>query len=315
MGKPSAKSADTIVNMIRSLANGQNGSHISSETGSANGVDATLLPRIHEALELVHNPHSSNESRQQAFLFLEEVKANDAAPYHGFSLASDRTQQAVVRHYALSLLEHGIKHKWSSYSENEATAVRGWIMQLAEIISPEDPLYLRNKVAQLWTEIAKRCWGDQWLDMDELLVRLWGGPLVHKEFVFFVLETLSEEIFNGEDTTAALREGVLSKACVEIFTPASVLKETFPNRQVGTGVRYGEEGWLVRLGQLFGLCMDNGVSNDEYRTCAIRILAVYKSVMPWAIPSAISAASCVKYMGSGLAVSTVSVQMVSCTNT
>lgn len=291
--------------------NRRNGSHIAAGSNPTNGADTTFLPRIHEALKLVHNPHSSNESRQQASQYLEEIKADDAAPYHGFQLAADRSQEAVVRHYALSLLEHAIKHKWSNYTEEEATALRRWVMQLAEIISPEDPLFLRNKVAQLWTEIAKRCWGDQWIDMDELLVRLWGGPLVHREFVFFVLETLSEEIFNGEDTTAALREGVLSKACVEIFTPALVLAETFPNRQRGAGVRYGEEGWLVRLGELFAQCLDNGVSNEEYRTCALRILAVYRSVMPWAIPTAISAASCVKYMGSGLAVSSVAVQMVS----
>lgn len=296
--------------MNNSPANGQNGSHSTSIISSTNGTDTTLLPRIHEALKLVHNPHSSNESRRQASQFLEEVKADDEAPYHGFRLAADRSQQAVVRHYALSLLEHAIKHKWSGYTVDQATTLREWVMQLAEIISLEDPLYLRNKVAQLWTEIAKRCWGDQWVNMDELLVQLWGGPLVHKEFVFFVLETLSEEIFNGEDTIAALRDGVLSKACVEIFTPALVLTEAFPNRQVGAGVRFGEEGWLVRLGVLFSQCLENGISNEEYRICAIRILAVYKSVMLWAIPSAISAASCVKYMGSGLAVSNVNVQMV-----
>lgn len=294
------------------FTNGQNGSHHMANSDLAGGGDIAFLPRIHEALKIVHDPHSSNNSRQQASQYLEEVKADDAAPYHGFRLAADRNQQAVVRHYALSLLEHAIKHKWAGYTEDQAGALRHWVMQLADIISPEDPLFLRNKIAQLWTEVAKRCWGEQWVDMDELLVRTWlRGPLVHKEFVFFVLETLSEEIFNGDDTTAALREGILSKACVEIFTPALVLAETFPNRQKGVGVRYGEEGWLVRLGELFALCMESGMTDEEYRTCAVRILAVYKSVMPWAIPAAISSASCVKYMGSGLAASSVAVQMAS----
>ena len=203
-----------------------------------NGGSANLLPRIHEALELVHSSQSSNESRQQASIFLDEIKANDEAPYHGFTLASDKTQQPVVRHYALSLLEHAIKHKWAEYSEVQATALREWVLQLSQNITPEDPLYLRNKTAQLWVEIAKRSWGAEWLDMDELLVQLWKlpGSVVHKEFVLFVLETLSDEVFNGEDTVAALREGALSKACVEIFTPAIVLTEAFPNRQAGTPV-------------------------------------------------------------------------------
>jgi exportin-5 len=280
------------------------------------GGSTTLLPQIHEALELVHSPYSSNESRQQASIFLEEIKANNEAPYHGFTLASDKSQESVVRHYALSLLEHAIKHKWAEYSQNQATTLREWIIQLSQNISSNDPLYLRNKVAQLWVEITKRSWGADWLDMDELLVRLWERPgsSVHKEFVLFVLETLSDEIFNGEDTVAALREGALSKACVEIFTPAIVLAEAFPNRQVGTAVRCGEDGWLVRMGQLLSQCLGtDALQSKEQQTCAVKTLAVYKSVMPWAIPSAIASASCVQNMCASLAASSVAVQLVSFT--
>jgi exportin-5 len=282
-----------------------------------NGGSTDLLPRIHEALELVHGPYSSNESRQQASSFLEDLKADDAAPYHGFTLASDKSQQPVVRHYALSLLEHAIKHKWAGYTSEQATTLREWVLQLSRNIAPEDPLYLRNKTAQLWVEIAKRSWAAEWTNMDELLVQLWElpGSTVHKEFVLFVLETLSDEVFNGEDPVAVLREGALSKACVEILTPAIVLAEVFPNRQVGTpgtSVRFGEEGWLVRLGELLSQCLSPEASqNPQYQACAVKALAVYKSVMPWGIPRAIASASCVQHMCTSLAASSVSVQLVS----
>jgi exportin-5 len=295
--------------------NGHNTIAVEASTSHhPNGSSATLLPRIHEALELVHSPYSSNESRQQASLFLEEIKADDEAPYHGFTLASDKGQQPVVRHYALSLLEHAIKHKWAEYSDEQATTLREWILQLSQGLTTEDPLYLRNKTAQLWVEIAKRSWAAEWTDMDELLVRLWELPnsMVQKEFVLFVLETLSDEVFNGEDTVAIMREGALSKACVEIFTPAIVLAEAFPNRQIGTSVRCGEEGWLVRLGELLNHCLaSENFQNSQFQTCAVKILAVYKSVMPWAIPRAIASASCVQHMSSSLAVSSVPVQLVS----
>lgn len=295
--------------------NGSTNGHVEADPSQhVNGGNTTLLPRIHAALELVHSPYSSNDSRRQASLFLEEVKANDEAPYHGFELASDKTQQPVVRHYALSLLEHAIKHKWGEYSEAQATALREWVLQLSQNLIPEDPLYLRNKTAQLWVEIAKRSWAAEWTDMDELLVRLWELPssIVHKEFVLFVLETLSDEVFNGEDTITIMREGALSKACVEIFTPAIVLAEAFPNRQIGTSVRCGEEGWLVRLGELLNQCLNPEVfQNSQYQTCAVRTLAVYKSVMPWAIPRAIASASCVQRMCTSLAASSVPVQLVS----
>jgi len=295
--------------------NGHGTVGVEAESGrQISGGNTNLLPRIHEALELVHSPYSSNESRRQASLFLEEVKADDEAPYHGFTLASDKDQQPVVRHYALSLLEHAIKHKWAEYSEAQASALRGWVLQLSQNISLEDPLYLRNKTAQLWVDIAKRSWAAEWTDMDELLVRLWElpGSIVHKEFVLFVLETLSDEVFNGEDTVAILREGALSKACVEIFTPAIVLAEAFPNRQLGTDVRYGEEGWLVRLGELLNHCLSpDSFQNVQYQTCAVKTLAVYKSVMPWAIPRAIASASCVQHMCNSLAAPSVPVQLVS----
>ena len=296
--------------------NGSTNGHTAAVEGSGeqiNGGSTALLPRIHEALQLVHSPYSPNESRRQASQFLEEVKADDEAPYHGFTLASDKSQEAVVRHYALSLLEHAIKHKWAEYSLEQASTLREWILQLSQGVAPEDPLYLRNKTAQLWVEVAKRSWGAEWMDMDELLVRLWElpGPIVHKEFVLYVLETLSEEIFNGEDTVAILREGALSKACVEIFTPAIVLAEVFPNRQIGAKIRHGEEGWLVRLGELLKQCLEYDPSqNVEYQTCAVKTLAVFKSVMPWAVPRAIASSSCVEHMCACLAAPSVPMQLV-----
>ncbi|KAG9242792.1 armadillo-type protein [Calycina marina] len=280
---------------------------------SQNG-NTTLLPRIQQALELVHSTYSSNQSRQEASAYLERVKTDNEAPYHGFALASDHSQQPIVRHYALSILEYAIRHKWPEYSQEQAMILRGWVMQLSKNIISEDPQYLRNKTAQLWVEIAKRSWADDWLDMDELLVQLWElqGPIVYKEFVLFVLETLSDEVFNSEDTVAALRVGVLSKACVEIFTPAIVLAEVFPRRSSATVVRYGEQGWLVRLGELLDQCLGpDGAQNAQYQSCAVKLLAVYKSVMPWAVPRAIASASCVQRMCTSLAASTVSVQLAS----
>ncbi|THV49418.1 hypothetical protein BGAL_0196g00160 [Botrytis galanthina] len=278
----------------------------------ANGNTA-LLSQIHEALKLVHAPYSSNQSRQQASSFLENIKAEDEAPYHGFTLASDKSQEPVVRHYALSLLEHAIKHKWAAYSEGQASALRQWVIQLSENLAQEDPSYLRNKTAQLWVEIAKRSWGSEWIDMDKLLVGLWElpGTVVYKEFVLFVLETLSDEVFNGEDAVTVLREGALSKACVEIFTPAVVLSEAFPNRQLGTVLRHGEEGWLVRIGGLLGQCLQLDISSPQYQSCAVKILAVYKSVVPWTVPKAISSAQCVQYMCKCLAAPSTPVQLAS----
>lgn len=271
--------------------------------------EASPIARIHEALTIVHSPYSTNDTRKEASAYLEQLKSDISAPYHGFTLASDKSQEPVVRHYALSLLENAIRHKWFEYEEPEANAMRGWVLQLSEAVAQQDPLYLRNKTAQLWVEIAKRSWANQWMDMDQLLVQLWStGAIVHKEFVLFVLENLSEEVFAKEDGSAAMREQVLKTACVQIFTPAEVLQKEFPNRSQTPKVRYGDEGWLVRLCQFLGQCIQDG--GDESRSCAVKILAVFRSVMPWVVPKAIAAAHCVDYMCQSLALPDNRVQTV-----
>jgi exportin-5 len=284
-----------------------------ASAAAVNGGGMAILPRIHEALELIHNPHSSNQARQEAQQFLEEVKNLDEAPSHGYTLASDKSQSPVIRHYALSLLEHAIKHKWSKYTPDQAAALRNWVLELSSNISRDDPAYLRNKIAQLWVEVAKRCWADSWMDMDALLVRLWQVPdsAVHKELVLLILETLSDEIFSSDDPVVAEREGVLSKASVEIFTPTKVLLETFPNREAGPEVRCGDEGWLQRITDFLGQCLAADLQNDEgLRNCAIRAFAVMFSLMPWVIPNAATATGCVPAMCQGLRASHITVQKV-----
>lgn len=284
-------------------------------SGSA-GVDTdnmAVLPKIHEALEVVHSPYSSNDSRKDAQLFLEDIKNDEKASFYGFHLAFDKTQSPVVRHYALSLLEHAIKHKWGDYTQEQAVALRNCVLELSQDVSREDPAYLRNKIALLWVEVAKRSWAGEWMDMDAMLVRLWEVPdsSAHKELVLSILEMLSDDIFNGEDTVVTIREGVLSKASVEIFTPAAVLADTFPNRQAGPDVRCGNEGWLSRITDLLSQCLSGDVQNNaELRSCAVRALAVFYSLLPWVVPNAVTATQCVPVMCEGLRAPHIEVQKV-----
>lgn len=272
-----------------------------------------ILSKMHEALEVVHSPYSGNDARRQAQSFLEEVKDVPEAPFQGYKLASDKNRPPVVRHYALSLLEHAIRYSWSTYTLEQAAALRNWVLELGHSVSRADPAYLRNKTAQLWVEVAKRSWGSEWMDMDAMLVQLWQvqDSAALKEFVMFVLEALSDEVFAGDDSVVAMREGVLSKACVEIFTPVAVLTEAFPNRQPGPDVRHGHEGWLSRISEFLDYCLNaRAENNDEVKACTIKGFSLLLSLMPWAIPRAIAAAQCVTVMTAGLASPHVDIQKV-----
>ncbi|KAL2135694.1 hypothetical protein VTI74DRAFT_7375 [Chaetomium olivicolor] len=281
-------------------------------TGAAAGDGGeAILVRIHEALKVVHSPYSANQARQEAQNFLEQVKTVPEAPSHGFNLAFNRPQEPIVRHYGLSLLEHAVKHKWAEYSPEHREFLRAWVLQLADTVSPEDPTYLRNKIAQIWVEVAKRAWVATWMDMDCLLVQLWQIPNspIHKQFVLQILETLSDEIFNGDDVVVALREGALSKACVEIFTPASILGDSFPNRQASPEVRFEADGWLSRITQFINECLNSGVEQSEdVRACVVKALNTLNSVVTWAIPRAMKDVGCRDVMCNCLATPSVPVQ-------
>ena len=283
-----------------------NGSHSTAAGVDAGETDAQIL----WALELIHDPRSSNVLRQDASRYLEQMRSQGEAPYRGYLLATDKSNSPVVRHYGLSLLEHAVHHRWSEYSEEQSRAVREWALKLAQSVADQDPLFIRNKIAQLWVDIAKRSWGLDWLDMDELLVQLWAGSIIQKELVLTILETLSDNSFGREDITTGLRGNELNKACVEIFTPATILVEHFPTREVGVGVRYGQEGWISRISDLLSWCNGAGNTVEGLESCTIGTLSVLRSVAGWAILGALTHTRCVPNICDSLLANNERIQLV-----
>ena len=285
------------------VTNGVDG-HVGLEHESSNN-------KMLEALKAVHDPRSTNQLRQNASRYLEDLRSRDEAPDDGFQLASDTRQLPVVRHYGLSLLEYAIRHKWSHYTPEQCKAVQEWVVKLANGTAGEDPPYITNKIAGLWVEVAKRSWGLQWMDMDELLLHLWEGSVVQKALVLTILESLSEEIFGVDDTTAALRGSDLNRACVEIFTPAKTLTEHFPARETTINIRYGTDGWLSRLSDLLGHCVADGKIDQDQQLCAVKSLLTFKSILTWIIPRALVTTQSVHRICSCLAASNTTIQLVS----
>ncbi|KAL8945106.1 MAG: hypothetical protein Q9211_000379 [Gyalolechia sp. 1 TL-2023] len=244
--------------------------------------------QIRRALEVIHDARSANSLRQEASHYLESIKSDEEAPYYGYKLGADKSQAAIVGHYGLSLLEHAVRHRWADYSAEQSAMVRGWEVDLAQNATESDPFFLRTKIATIWVEIAKRSWALDWMDMDECLVRLWEGSLASKELVLTILETLSEDVFGNEDATAGLRGTDLNRACVDIFTPMSVLLEHYPSRETSVNVRYGEEGWLSRMADLLHWCNMQDSGGQAEKACAAKVLITLRSVISWVIPKSIS---------------------------
>ncbi|EEP82733.1 conserved hypothetical protein [Uncinocarpus reesii 1704] len=276
---------------------------------NSNGTGQPDLGNIIQALEIIHTRATTNEVRKQASEFLELQKHEKNAVQNGFYLAAERNHSPVVRHFGLSLLEHVLKHRLSELTPAQVGHLRGLILGLAQEIQAQDMAYIRNKLVLLWVEIAKRTWALDWLGMDESLVQLWSGTLIHKEFVLGVLETLSDDVFHHEDTASSLRGTDLNRALLEICTPHAVFCEVYPERAQHTELRFGAEGWLYRITMFLNDCVRNLNSSPEVRICAQKALATLRTMMTWNIPLAIASSQCVQAMCMALTANDESVLM------
>ncbi|KAF3931867.1 Exportin-5 [Dactylella cylindrospora] len=272
-----------------------NGAGTNGETHQT--IEGPVVQQIIAALEVIHNPQSSNNHRKEAGDFLEQAKADAKAPLHGYTLASDSTQVPAVRHFGLGLLAHAIRYNWIDYGVDESTTIREWVVALAKQTSPSDPSYLRNKIAQLWVDVARKSWPSEWVDMDFKLVELWNIDLFKRELSMYILESLVDEIFNREDSQGDPRTTNLHKSCVDVFTPYQVLVESYPQRDNKVEIRCGNEGWLGRLVGQLQQCLSGDISDSKEEAFAVQVLSTLRSCMTWSIPKAIIHAGVVDSLG------------------
>jgi len=284
----------------------------STTTSSTAATSSSDLAQVLQALQAIYAPASTNDTRRQATEFLEQAKRHPDAPLHGHTLARDGAQPTALRYYGLTLLEHTIRYRWDELTPDQTAVLRDYIVELAQATTAGDAVYLRNKVAQLWSEIAKRSWAaDEWAAMDEQLVALWAESPHHQAVVLCVLETLCDDVFNRDDAAAGLRGSDLGRACVDIFTPLAVLQEILPARDKSLAVRCGSEGWLSRLCANLAECLRHDYhEQDAVRVSAIKTMHALRAAMPWTMPKAIAATRVVEAVCKALAVPVVEMQLV-----
>ncbi len=276
--------------------------------GTANFLPKETAVGIIQALEVAHNPSSSPSLRQEAYVFLEQCKTLPEAAQYGFYLALDTTQSPAVRHYGLSLLEAAAG---SSTNTLPFHVLHASLWQLAESVNQMGPVYMRNKIAKIWTEYAKRFWLSQWLDMDEQLCKLWSKEFAHKELVAVILENLAEDIFTKDDPVVSLRGTTLSRSFVEIMVPLQPDDEDGALETPSGRVKHGTEGWLARLASFLEWALPDRVqAHPPTRACALRVYSALTSTMTHIKLRPIAAAHCHIRVAAGLMIPDTEIQLV-----
>lgn len=284
--------------------NGHLEHHVNNEENTTKSAGAIL-----HALGLIHSPTSDNNIRRLATEFLNRQKDADGAYRPGYYLAADHGRGSIVRHFGLSLIEHTIRLKWHDLPDDEAAQVRSWTLDLTRNITESDPPYIRNKVAQLWVELAKKSWAVDWLDMDQALLTLWTKELTSKDLVLTILENLSEDTFAREDSAAAIRGQELNTALVEIFTPAAQFAGGLMVGKASVQLRADDEGWLARILRFMQECISNA-STPQARVCLTKSLATLRSVFSWIMLSAVVSTHALPTVCASLSVEDTDVLMV-----
>ena len=241
----------------------------------SDNVFADLIPAIHA----IYDPRSSNETRKQATIFLEEAKVLPQAAARGFTLASDISQPPQTRHFGLGLIDYNVKYRWEELHEQDADAMKSMVIKLGQNIRDDEPTYMRNKVAQLWVDLAEKIWPESWIDLDASLLEFWQASFAHQMMVLNILQLLSESVFVRVDQGDGPSGNTLGKACAEIFAPSQALADLSRPR-TDLSVRAGEEGWLFRILERLTWSCSNIGSDPRAKIYTIQLLATIQSIVP-----------------------------------
>ncbi|TPX35927.1 hypothetical protein SmJEL517_g01740 [Synchytrium microbalum] len=202
-------------------------------------MDPNTLNQVVEALNTIFNPSSTNDQRRIAQQFCESVKEAPTGPIVGHFLArKDSGQPDVVRHFGLSALEHGIRFHWAQYTAQEREQIRNCVVDLVQNGTKDiliEPLYIKEKCARLFVEVAKRMWpGQAWDNADRLLRQLYDATPTTREVVLLILRSLAEDVFVFEDAVAELRKRELCSAMMASAISSHLLEQERQSRLAET---------------------------------------------------------------------------------
>ncbi|KAG0582809.1 hypothetical protein KC19_3G087700 [Ceratodon purpureus] len=155
---------------------------------------------------------SSPDARQQALAYIESLKSGDVHNLAtvGFGLVKPELP-LEVRLIGLKLLQHMIRMRWENLStegRQQMTAMAGNLLQ--ESANPNEKWTLKNRVAGLMAEVARREGPPLWKDMLPALFALGSNSALHAELVAMFFRLLPEDVtVHNEDLDGERRRQLL----------------------------------------------------------------------------------------------------------
>ncbi|KAJ3090614.1 hypothetical protein HK102_003205 [Quaeritorhiza haematococci] len=194
-----------------------------------------VILQVVEAINTIYNANATSDQRKYAQEYTESIKESTVSPTLGHFLAhKNNNQSEVVRYFGLALLEHSVKYKWANLQPAERDQTREAVVDLLKNgtydILVERP-FIKEKLAKLVVEVAKRMWPLQWPDMDALLRELYVSSPISQELVLIIYRSLAEDIFIYDDAIASMRNKELTTAMFSVVCSARVLTDAHQGAQ------------------------------------------------------------------------------------
>ncbi|XP_061183399.1 exportin-5-like [Saccostrea echinata] len=157
---------------------------------------SALAAELSNAIETILNPSSSQNDRQNAHKICEEFK--ESSPFCvpvGLVLA-EKSYKPVIRHFGLQLLEHAIKFRWIDMKTEEKEYLKTNALQFmanGTLGILEEEFHIKDAVARITVELAKREWPQLWPSLQEDLYKLCQMGETQTELVLKVYLRLVED--------------------------------------------------------------------------------------------------------------------------
>ncbi|CAL9729673.1 hypothetical protein MOUN0_H04544 [Monosporozyma unispora] len=259
-------------------------------------MDSEGASQIISALEVIYTPTSTNEDRLKSQQFLDTVKLQEESPFWGYQIALNNPNNFIVKHFGLGLLSDAIKTKWNKYDAERRITVRKYIMELNYRVLEQDPRYIKEKLAFLWVEVAKRSWGEtlkggdqtpqllleSWVDMDTNLTELWRISNASRELTLIIFRILFEDVFLLDDMIVLKRMTIIQPLCVMLVSSMDIFAAKYKFTDKWTLFKANEEGWFsIWITELNTALIEK---NSEYVT---RLLETLKTCLNWPLSEVI----------------------------
>ncbi|CAG8663451.1 14581_t:CDS:10, partial [Gigaspora rosea] len=205
-------------------------------------------------------------------------------------------QSDVVRHFGLQLLENTIRYKWIDgiYNDSEREQIKQAIISLTQKGTHDiliEKQFIKEKVAKLFADVARREWPTRWTDMNNLLQNLYTSSPTTQELTLMIFQYLGKE----SDLRDSLTCIIASNNILREKYPDGVKKDSPSSRKDEITIMQGEtdsEGWLMlwvkSLEQLLVEWQCQSASSVIYEKLIIATLSTIAIYVEWIIARSIA---------------------------